>query len=102
MTGRAQGLPSCERYEQRKFDSNSPSCTTTMDNLSHQFAEILEQVAAIMRSRGRLGVILHAKEGTFAVAHPFKRPVIQVDVRRLDIRWESGRIHCKTVVLRGD
>src|SRR5207249_5936977 len=67
-----------------------------------QLPKLLEQVAAVMRPRRRLGVILHAEHGQFAVPHPLQRAVVQVDVRRLHVCGQRPGVYRETVVLRRD
>jgi len=46
----------------------------------YQLAEFVEKVARIVGSGGRLGVILHAKNRVFLVAHPFNSVVVQINM----------------------
>ena len=57
-------------------------CNATA-RLSHQLAELLEQIAAVVRAGRRLGVVLHAEQRAAPVPHPLEGLVVEVDVRRL-------------------
>jgi hypothetical protein len=54
--------------------------------------EVVEQVLRIVRAGRGLGMVLHAEDRVVAVAEPFERLVVQVDVREFDFRVgsESG------------
>src|SRR5262245_56588081 len=66
--------------------------------LAHQLAELLEQVAAVVRPRGGLGVILHAEQRVAAVPHPLERLVVQVDVGRLQVARQRLGAYREAVV----
>src|SRR5579885_795886 len=68
----------------------------------HQLAELVEQVGAIVRAGGRLGVVLDAEQRPAAVAHPLQGAVVQVDVRRLQIGGQGVGGNREAVVLRRD
>ena len=55
-----------------------------------------------MRAGRGFGVILHAENRQFAMAHAFDRAVIQIDMRHFDLGRERIRIDRKSVILRRD
>ena len=50
--------------------------------LLHYFGKLLEQIAAILRARGTLGVVLHRKDAVLGALHALGRAVEQVYVRQ--------------------
>src|ERR1043166_9991483 len=69
---------------------------------TQQFPELLEQRAAIVRPRAGFGVVLHAKDRQRAVAHPFERAVVEVDVGWNQVARQRLRVHREAVILRRD
>src|SRR5919106_5248037 len=68
----------------------------------YQVVELLEQIAGVVRSRTRLGVVLHA-EGRPVHSEPLDRRIVEVDVREAGFRvLDRSRVDGKTVVLAGD
>src|SRR6185312_16596408 len=65
-------------------------------------AELGEEVAAVVRPGGRLGVVLHARDRQSGVAEPFQGLVVEVDVAEFDVGREGARVDCKAVVLGRD
>src|SRR5687768_6728352 len=51
----------------------------------HQLQKAIEQVAAVVWPRGRLGVVLHAEYGTRFVLESLDRVVVEVPVRDAQI-----------------
>src|SRR5262245_52471558 len=68
---------------------------------AHEPAEILEQVAAIVRAGGRLWVVLDAEDRHARVPHPFQRAVVEVDVRQFDVLRQAVDVHAEAVILGG-
>ena len=58
--------------------------------LFHQIHEIVEQVIRIVRTGRGFGVVLHAEDRVAPVAEAFQRLVVQVDVRQLDVAFDSA------------
>ena len=57
----------------------------------------------IMRTRRRLGMILHAEQRQIPVPHAFQRVVVQIDVRQLDFALRQRiRIDGEVMVVRRD
>src|SRR5688572_10525880 len=67
----------------------------------HELAELLEQVAGVMRARARLGVVLHAERRDVAAPQPLDDAVVEVDVGDVR-RWERSLDDCVVVVLARD
>jgi len=86
------------------FDSNRTElvASSKLFDSPHQLAKLLEQIAAVVRSRGGFGVVLHAEEGIGAVAHAFEGVVVEVDVRRLQIAQQGIGADREAVILGGD
>ena len=70
----------------------------------HERAEAAEQVGGVVRTRRRLGVVLHGEQRQLAVAQALDRVVVQVHVRDLDVLGlgERGGVDGEAVVLRRD
>ena len=45
------------------------------------------------------GVVLDRDYGQRAMAHSLNTLIVEIDVRDFDFRWQSLRIHCKTVIV---
>ena len=55
-----------------------------------------------MRAGGGFGVVLHAEDRLFLVAHALDRLIVEVDAVHGDVGGERGGIDGEPVVLRGD
>ena len=58
--------------------------------LLHQLHEIVEQIVGIVRAGRGLRVVLHAEHRVVAMAEPFQRLVVQIDVREFDLARRSA------------
>ena len=74
-----------------------------MRELLHHVGELREQVVRIMGTGRGFGVVLHAEERQFFVAHAFVGVVVEIDVSDFHIagRQRFG-IDAESVILRGD
>ena len=71
--------------------------------LLDQFIKTGKKIVAVMRPRGILRVILHAKKWMLLVLQPFQRLVIQINVGDLDLSLGKRiNIHHKIMILGGD
>src|SRR5262249_28245559 len=68
----------------------------------HQLAELLEQVAAIVRPGGRFGMVLDAEHRQPAVAHALQGSIVQIHVRRLQLGREGLRAYREAMILGRD
>jgi len=55
-----------------------------------------------MRAGRSFGMVLHAEDRQFLVAHSLHRAVIQIDVRYFHIQRERLRVDGESVILRSD
>jgi len=78
----------------------SNSLSRTCPIVIHQLAEIVEQIAAIVRPGDDSGDLLHAEQRHFRVAHAFQSAIIQIDVRQFHVLRQTVDIDCEAVVLR--
>ena len=67
----------------------------------HQLTELPEEVAGVVRTRRRLGVVLHGEGRRTKRPEALDHPVVEVDVRGLGVGNGTGR-HGVVVVLAGD
>ena len=71
--------------------------------LFHHVGELGEEVVGVVRAWGSFGVVLHAEEGEFFVAHALVSVVVEIDVGDLDFAGGQGiGIHAEAMILRGD
>ncbi len=68
----------------------------------HQASELLEQVAAVVRAGGGLGVVLDAEDGEAGVAESFEGLIVEIDVAGDDVGGECRGVDREAVVLGGD
>ena len=68
----------------------------------HEIAELLEQIAAVVRARRCFRVVLDAECLASAVPQPGNRLVIQIAVRHFQVCGQRFVFHRKTVVLGRD
>src|SRR5205085_6504994 len=65
--------------------------------------EIAEKIKRIVRTRCRLGMILHGDRRLAAMPEALERLIVQVDVRVLDVVFaERIRIDGEAMILRSD
>ena len=69
---------------------------------SQHAPEFFEEVLAVVRPGGCLGMILDAEDGQTLVPHPFERLVVQVDMGQLDVAGKGRRVDGEPVVLSRD
>ena len=67
-----------------------------------QRPELIEQILAVVRAGGGLGVVLDAEDRQPLVPQALEGLVVQVDVAGLDVGGQRGRIDGEAVVLGGD
>ena len=70
--------------------------------LSHRLEEPVEQDVRVVRARRRLRVELRGEDRQDPVAESLERSVVQVAVRRLDVRGQRPGVDREAVVLRRD
>src|SRR5208283_3247797 len=65
-------------------------------------AEIVEEVLAVVRAGGGLGVVLHAEDRQALVPQALEGLIVEVDMAQLDVGWESGGVDREAMILGGD
>ena len=75
-----------------RSESRAPTACGNRKCASHsgllnQFTKLRKQRGRIVRSRGSFRMILDTKDGEFPVSESFIRPVVEIHVRNLDLRW---------------
>ena len=74
-----------------------------MSLVLHHLGELSEEIVRIVGARRCFGVILHAEERQFFVAHAFIGVVVEIYVGDFDVAGgERFRIDAEAVILGGD
>ena len=62
----------------------------------------MEQTQRVVRTRGRFGVELHAEGALRSRAQALHAVIVEIDMRDLNVTWESVGTNGKAVIVRGD